>query len=252
MLLDCTLRDGGYHNNWKFSQEILDDLIKFHLRYNDIAFEYGYLSLETQYPQIIWPNNKKVFAMINSKDGFTDKIIQKIIDSNFFNGLRIATNIIHLYDVLDFIKKTRRNNIFTVLNLMRVSELSTANIDMVIDNLKKLDKNERPNVFCLADSYGSLLVKDTQHIMKSFSVVKDLDIELGFHAHNDKGLALANTLEAISGGASWYDGCWLGMGRRSGNAELEDLIKKTGHEVDPIEMQNILEHFAHLRKKYDW
>ena len=252
MLLDCTLRDGGYHNDWKFSQKILDDLIKFHLRYDDIAFEYGYLSLETQYPQIIWPDNKKVFAMINSKDGFTDKIIQKIIDSNFFNGLRIATNIIHLYDVLDFIKKTRRNNIFTVLNLMRVSELNTANIDIVIDNLKKLDKNERPNVFCLADSYGSLLVKDTQQIMKSFTVVKDFDIELGFHAHNDKGLALANTLEAIKGGASWYDGCWLGMGRRSGNAELEDLIKKTGHKVDPIEMQNILEHFAHLRKKYDW
>ena len=252
MLLDCTLRDGGYHNDWKFSQEILDDLIKFHLRYDDIAFEYGYLSLETQYPQIIWPDNKKIFAMINSKDGFTDEIIQKIIDSNFFNGLRIATNIIHLYDVLDFIKKTRRNNIFTVLNLMRVSELSTANIDIVIDNLKKLDKNERPNVFCLADSYGSLLVKDTQHIMKSFSVVKDLDIELGFHAHNDKGLALTNTLEAINGGASWYDGCWLGMGRRSGNAELEDLIKKTGHKVDLIEMQNILGHFALLRKKYDW
>ena len=252
MLLDCTLRDGGYHNDWKFSQEILDDLIKFHLRYDDIAFEYGYLSLETQYPQIIWPDNKKIFAMINSKDGFTDKIIQKIIDSNFFNGLRIATNILHLNDVLDFIKKTRRNNIFTVLNLMRVSELNTANIDMVIDNLMRLDKNERPNVFCLADSYGSLLVKDTQHIMKSFSVVKDLDIELGFHAHNDKGLALTNTLEAINGGASWYDGCWLGMGRRSGNAELEGLIKKTGHEVDPIEMQNILGHFAHLRKKYDW
>ena len=252
MLLDCTLRDGGYHNDWKFSQEILDDLIKFHLRYDDIAFEYGYLSLETQYPQIIWPDNKKVFAMINSKDGFTDEIIQKIIDSNFFNGLRIATNIIHLYDVLDFIKKTRRNNIFTVLNLMRVSELSTANIDIVIDNLKKLDKNERPNVFCLADSYGSLLVKDTQHIMKLFSVVKDLDIELGFHAHNDKGLALANTLEAISGGASWYDGCWLGMGRRSGNAELEHLIEKTGHKVNLSDVQNIIQHFMLLRKKYDW
>ena len=135
---------------------------------------------------------------------------------------------------------------------MRVSELSTANIDIVIDNLKKLDKNERPNVFCLADSYGSLLVKDTQQIMKSFTVVKDFDIELGFHAHNDKGLALANTLEAINGGASWYDGCWLGMGRRSGNAELEDLIKKTGHKVDLIEMQNILGHFALLRKKYGW
>ena len=252
MLLDCTLRDGGYHNDWKFSQEILDDLIKFHLRYNDIAFEYGYLSLETQYPQIIWPNNKKVFAMINSKDGFTDKIIQKIIDSNFFNGLRIATNILHLNDVLDFIKETRRNNIFTVLNLMRVSELNDRNINMVIDNLKRLDKNERPNVLCLADSYGSLLVKDTQHLMKSFNVIKDLDIELGFHAHNDRGLALTNTLEAIDGGSSWYDGCWLGMGRRSGNAELEHLIEKTKHNVDIFEMHNIIQHFIILRKKYDW
>jgi len=249
MLLDCTLRDGGYHNNWKFSREILDDLIKFHLKYDDIAFEYGYLSLETEYPQIFWPTNKKVFAMVNSKDGFTDNIIQKIIDSNFFNGLRIATKINHLDDVLDFIKKTRRNNIFTVLNLMRVSEIKTTNIKEILDTLKKLGRNERPNVFYLADSYGSLLVKDTQQLIESF---KDLDIELGFHAHNDKGLALANTLEAIKGGASWYDGCWLGMGRRFGNAELEQLIKKTGHKVNISDMQNILQHFVSLRKKYDW
>ena len=97
MLLDCTLRDGGYHNNWKFSREIIDDLINFHLKYDDIAFEYGYLSLETEYPQIIWPTNKKVFAMVNSKDGFTDNIIQKIIDSNFFNGLSWCSAPLHRY-----------------------------------------------------------------------------------------------------------------------------------------------------------
>ena len=132
---------------------------------------------------------------------------------------------------------------------MRVSEIKTANIKKILDTLKRLSKNERPNVFYLADSYGSLLVKDTQQVMKSF---KDLDIELGFHAHNDKGLALTNTLEAIRCGASWYDGCWLGMGRRSGNAELEQLIEKTGYKVNISDMQNILKHFASLRKKYDW
>jgi isopropylmalate/homocitrate/citramalate synthase len=49
-------------------------------------------------------------------------------------------------------------------------------------------------------------------------------IELAWHGHNDKGVALANALAAISAGASTISGTYLGLGERAGNIPLEQLI----------------------------
>ncbi|MDR1603257.1 MAG: citramalate synthase [Gracilibacteraceae bacterium] len=58
---------------------------------------------------------------------------------------------------------------------------------------------------------------------------------LGIHAHNDGGLAAANTLAAIAAGANQFHCCWNGYGERCGNADLGTLVSllqiKMGHEV---------------------
>lgn len=51
-----------------------------------------------------------------------------------------------------------------------------------------------------------------------------LKAEIGIHTHNDSGLAVANTLQAINAGASHIQGTLLGLGERSGNASLSTLI----------------------------
>lgn len=50
------------------------------------------------------------------------------------------------------------------------------------------------------------------------------DLELEFHGHDDLGLATANTLAAIRGGASHASVCVLGLGERAGNAALEEVV----------------------------
>ena len=47
---------------------------------------------------------------------------------------------------------------------------------------------------------------------------------LGIHAHNDSGLAVANSIEAFRAGASMVQGCVNGYGERAGNANLTTLI----------------------------
>jgi len=47
---------------------------------------------------------------------------------------------------------------------------------------------------------------------------------LGIHAHNDGGLAVANTLAAVEAGANQIQGSWNGFGERCGNANLSTLI----------------------------
>lgn len=49
-------------------------------------------------------------------------------------------------------------------------------------------------------------------------------IELGFHGHNDLGLATANSLAAATGGAESVDVTVCGLGERAGNAALEQLV----------------------------
>jgi homocitrate synthase NifV len=72
---------------------------------------------------------------------------------------------------------------------------------------------------------------DTLGCMDPFSVYEmfcrlhtAVDIELEFHGHDDLGLATANTLAAVRGGASHASVCVLGLGERAGNAALEEVV----------------------------
>jgi homocitrate synthase NifV len=56
-----------------------------------------------------------------------------------------------------------------------------------------------------------------------------LDLELEMHAHNDLGLATANTLAAIRAGATHVNTTVNGLGERAGNAPLEEVVMALRH-----------------------
>ncbi len=79
---------------------------------------------------------------------------------------------------------------------------------------------------CLCDTVGHAtpngvrsLVRFTRDIVAQEGVAVRID----WHGHNDRGLALANSLEAIGAGADRIHGCALGIGERVGNAALDQL-----------------------------
>lgn len=59
----------------------------------------------------------------------------------------------------------------------------------------------------------------------------ETDIELEFHGHDDLGLATANTLAAVRGGATHASVCVLGLGERAGNAALEEVVTALGETL---------------------
>jgi len=70
----------------------------------------------------------------------------------------------------------------------------------------------------------------------------DSDLELEIHAHDDLGLATANTLGAILGGATHANTTVHGLGERAGNAAFEEVIMglKHLHEIETgIDLRNI-------------
>lgn len=76
--------------------------------------------------------------------------------------------------------------------------------------------------FRFADTLGILDPFATYAITRRLCAESDLEIE--FHGHDDLGLATANTLAAVQGGANHASVCVLGLGERAGNAALEEVV----------------------------
>ena len=82
-------------------------------------------------------------------------------------------------------------------------------------------------------------------------VVRKFDQKIGIHAHNDSGLAAANTLISVVAGVSHVQGTINGVGERCGNANLGTIIpnlllKMNCETMTQIELQNLaaLNHFV--------
>ncbi len=78
------------------------------------------------------------------------------------------------------------------------------------------------NVIVLCDTNGGTLPFEIQEIMEE--VCPKISATIGIHAHNDCGLAVANTLTAVRLGAVMVQGTVNGYGERCGNADLTSVI----------------------------
>jgi len=89
---------------------------------------------------------------------------------------------------------------------------------------------------CLADTVGHAtpdgtraLVRFTRNVILAGGY---RDVGIDWHGHNDRGLALTNSIAALQAGADRVHGCALGIGERVGNACLEHLLVNTRQELD--------------------
>ncbi|MHB8167224.1 MAG: homocitrate synthase/isopropylmalate synthase family protein, partial [Sulfuricella sp.] len=81
--------------------------------------------------------------------------------------------------------------------------------------------------FRFADTLGVLDPFATYEVLRTLRVSVDMEIEM--HAHNDLGLATANTLAAVKAGATHINTTVNGLGERAGNAPLEEAVMALRH-----------------------
>ncbi|SFK02284.1 homocitrate synthase [Methylocapsa palsarum] len=107
--------------------------------------------------------------------------------------------------------------------------------------------------FRFADTLGVLEPFRTYELFKALRAETSLELE--FHGHDDLGLATANTLAAVRGGATHASVCVLGLGERAGNAALEEVVaalsqvggRRTG--VDLTHLTDLAELVALMAKR---
>ena len=96
----------------------------------------------------------------------------------------------------------------------------------------KLFADYGADVVYVTDSAGAMLPADVA--ARISLVTRELPIPVGFHAHNNLGMAVGNTLAAIEAGATIVDASVCGLGAGAGNTQLEVLsavLDKAGYQT---------------------
>ncbi len=102
----------------------------------------------------------------------------------------------------------------------------------VIVEQAKLFESYGADVVYIADSAGTMLPEDVRARVEA--AVNALSVPVGFHAHANLGLAIANSLAAVESGASFLDGTCRGLGGGAGNAQIEVLVgvlQRSGYQT---------------------
>ena len=80
---------------------------------------------------------------------------------------------------------------------------------------------------CIADTVGHVTPGGARHITRFVRALVDATgeaVEVDWHGHDDRGLAVANAIAAAEAGADRIHGTLLGLGERVGNCPLDQLL----------------------------
>lgn len=116
---------------------------------------------------------------------------------------------------IEFLRKNEKNAI-GVLMMSALADTKT-----LVTNAK-LMQDYGANAVVIMDSTGTYLPNDV--VERITALKNNLSIDIGFHAHNNMGCAIYNSIVAVECGAAYVDACIRGFGAGAGNAALEVLI----------------------------
>jgi len=116
-------------------------------------------------------------------------------------------------------------------------------VEKLVEQAKLMESYGAEAVY-VTDSAGALLPHEVRERVKALK--QELNIEVGFHAHNNLSLAVANTLAAIEEGATRIDGSVRCLGAGAGNTQTEVLLAvmdRLGYDVgiDLYKMMDLAE-----------
>ncbi|MBR5468012.1 MAG: 4-hydroxy-2-oxovalerate aldolase [Firmicutes bacterium] len=142
------------------------------------------------------------------------------LEEAYENGarvVRVATHCTEADVAIQHIKAAKKMGMFVCGFLMMVH---MATPEKLLEQAKIFEEAGADYVN-LADSSGYLLPADVTDRIKV--LVEGLNIPVGFHAHNNLGLAIANSIAAVEAGATYIDATCRGLGAGAGNTQLEVL-----------------------------
>ncbi len=270
--IDCTLRDGGYYNLWDFPQDLvelyLDAMIDIGVDYVEIGLRsmqntgfkgaYAYTT-ESHLDSLKIPCGLKIGVMINASELLQDTSLHDCLNYLFpvvandsqVQLVRIACHVHEFSKALPASTWLKDRGYEVGFNLMQVAERS----EEELLSLAEQASSYPVDVLYFADSMGSM--SPDQAVSIASCIRKSWAGPIGIHTHDNKGLALTNTLAALGADVEWVDSTVTGMGRGPGNARTEELVLEIADNLSvkpnliPL-MQLVRRYFKPMQQDYGW
>lgn len=165
-------------------------------------------------------NDANLKALVESKAQVTT-IVGKTWDLHVKEALRIPLerNLELIRDSIKFLKSHFKEVFFDAEHFF---DAFKATPDYALACLKAAHE-AGADMLVLCDTNGGVLPPDLAPAMKAVQAAMP-DAAMSFHGHNDSGVAVANSIEAVRLGASQVQGTINGYGERCGNADLCSVI----------------------------
>ena len=264
MPIDCTLRDGGYYNRWDFPldvvQDYLDAMGAAQIDYVEIGFRalqqkqfFGAhaFTTESYLKQFRVPDAVKLGVMLNASgilrhENGAGAAIEDLFcpaSDSAVVLVRIACHFHEYNEILPVVDLLHEKGYLIGLNLMQIASRTDDEIAQFVSDVQ----NAPIEALYIADSTGSLKPARTREIIGKIS--EGWSGAIGVHMHDNMGLAVQNTLDAIDAGARYADSTVTGMGRGPGNAQTEYVIAEPsimGEKINPVPLMRVIDKFSSL------
>ncbi len=263
-LLDCTLRDGGYVNNWNFNKHSIKSIISHLSKAGIDHIELGFLQKNAppqastifnsiQEAQHFIPENKEntqYWLMLTYGQCELAQLPKQSFSSPFpsIDGFRIIFKKDTWRKALNFAAKVQDKGYKIFINPQCTNLYSQAELQTLLQEVNAI----HPMAFTLVDTLGMLQKNTLLPLFKKIHEYLQEDIQLCFHAHNSLQLAFSLVKELLplhTHRSLIIDASLRGMGRGAGNLPTEELLRhlnaehNTAYLTAPINdvLQNIMQ-----------
>ncbi len=265
-VVDCTIRDGGLINKWKFSEDMVR---KVFLALDAAGVDYmelGYRASEKLFPPKEfgpWRFTKDETVRNIVGDTKTDMKLGVMVDidrveeddlkpasESPLHFIRVATYLKDINKAVELANHINEKGYESFINIMAISTVNSFDLE---EGLRKIENETNVTAVNVVDSNGSLYPRDIEHLVSVYK--KELKTKkTGFHAHNNLQLGFANSMQALHSGSMFCDATVNGIGRGAGNCPLELLIaclKNPKYHLEPV-LRVIQDIFVDLQRNIEW
>lgn len=254
-LLDCTLRDGGYVNDWQFGQNHLVSVLERLVTANVDIIEIGFLDQRRPFDidRSIMPSTKcveKIYGKVDKKSslivGMIDygtcaiENLQPCQDS-YLDGIRVIFKKHIMHEAIEFCKQVKALGYKVFTQAVSITSYSDEELMELIGLVNDLE----PYAVSMVDTYGLLHKDNLMHYFSLMDKHLKASIGLGYHSHNNFQLAYANCIEVLKSQTDRcivVDGTLYGMGKSAGNAPIELLAMHLNEQYGKhYDMNQLLE-----------
>lgn len=267
-ILDCTLRDGGYINNWEFGEKSIKKIISKLASANIDIIECGFIDdvIENK-NQSIFTNVEAIQEYIGHKKKDVMYVgmiavpyisIEKISNYNgqSIDGIRVTFHEDEIDMALEYSQQLMNKGYKVFIQPVGTTSYSDKKLLELIERVNEI----QPYAFYLVDTLGIMYKNELLRLFHLLDNNLEESIVVGFHSHNNLQLSFANAQELLSVHTKRQiiiDSSVFGMGRGAGNLCTELIThyinENISYNYDVIPLLEIFdEELSEISKDSNW